>query len=169
MSTFLPLPFVLYPSRLRFTLLLLASLAFVAGGVWLVREGKSFGYLCIGLFGLCALVFAVKLHPGLSRLELRKDGFTLRSVFQTRRVPWTRVQSFAVIPFGRQRLVAWNYVPAQPGQDPARRPASLFSGYPAMLPDNYGMKPQELAALLNDLCRQYGGSGFEPPAHRQAL
>lgn len=169
MSSFVPLPLVLYPSRGRFTLLLLFSLTFVAGGVWLVRTGKPFGYLCIALFGLCALVFAVKLHPGLSYLRLQRDGFTFGNLFLTRQIPWGRVQAFGVIPFGRQRLVAWNYVPATPTAGPAISPPKRFSGYQAMLPDNYGMQPQLLADLLNDLCRQHGGSGFHPPPRRPAL
>lgn len=167
MSTFVSLPLVLYPSRWRSTLLLLISLAFVAGGIWLVQEGKPFGYVCIGLLGLGVPLSLAKLHPRVSYLELRKDGFTFRSLFRTHRVPWAQVRSFGVMPIGRERLVAWNYVPSQPVGSRSAELSRQVTGYQAMLPDSYGMRPQELADLLSDLCGQHGGSGFEPPSRRR--
>jgi len=114
------------------------------------------GYFCAAFFGVCALVFLTTLHPRAAYLHLEAGAFTFCSLFRKASVPWTDVAEFAVARVGFNYLVGWNY---RPGRCRYMRMASVskgLTGCEAALPDNYGMKPEALARLLNRLLEQHG-------------
>jgi hypothetical protein len=76
-------PTTLYPSKLKSTLLLLGSLAFVVAGIWLISIGDANGLMCVGFFGLCLLVAIIQFHPKASYLHLSAEGFTVCSLFRS--------------------------------------------------------------------------------------
>ncbi|HSS46486.1 MAG TPA: STM3941 family protein, partial [Burkholderiales bacterium] len=96
-------------------ILLAGSLAFVAAGAWLVSEKPLIGYLCVILFGLCALVFAVQLHPDSSYLTLSSEGFTFCALFRRTFVPWSQAGEFVVVNVRNHKMVGWNYAPEYQG------------------------------------------------------
>ena len=161
MTTPLPsLPLTLRPSRLRIVLLLLACLGFTAFGVFMERGGERLGYLIGGLFALGVPVFVLQLHPRAAYLLLNEEGFTYCSLFRAQAVRWMDVEGFGVIAINAFRMVAWNFVPGHPRTGRARMLSQAVSGYEAALPDTYGLKPRELAYLLDALRQRWG----EPPA-----
>ena len=157
-----PLPLTLRPTRLRTALLLLGSLGFTALGVFMARDGEWLGYLVGGLFALGLPVFAVQLHPRAAYLLLNEEGFTYCSLFRVQNVRWADVQGFGVIAVNSFRMVAWNFVPGHPRTGQARRLSQAVSGYEAALPDTYGLKPKELANLLDGLRQRWGEASAEP-------
>lgn len=148
-------PITLRPSRAQATLLFIICLGFVVGGILMVREGELMGYFCGGFFALCLPVFALQFHPKAAYLHLASDGFTVCSLFRAHTVRWSHVREFAVILVGPNRMVAWNFTSDYPATGRARAISKSLSGYEAALPDTYGMKPQELADLMDCLRRQY--------------
>jgi hypothetical protein len=100
-------------------------------------------------------VFALQFHPKAAYLHLAADGFTICSLFRAHTVRWAQVREFAVIRVGPNRMVGWNYTPDYPGSGRARAVSKLLAGCEAALPDTYGMKPQELAKLMESLRQRY--------------
>ncbi len=124
----------------------------------MVRDGKLMGYFCGGFFALGLPVFALQFHPKAAYLHLAPDGFTFCSLFRAHTVRWTHVGEFAVICVGPNRMVAWNFTPDYPATGRARAISKSLSGYEAALPNTYGMKPHELADLLDSLRRRYAAN-----------
>ena len=73
---------VLRPRKRKWTLYLLLSLGFVAGGLMMLRDpgvDRLMAYLCIFFFGGCAVCFLLLLVPGSSFLRLdRRDSRSAR-------------------------------------------------------------------------------------------
>lgn len=139
---------VLRPSNARWLFVLLTSLVFTAIGAAMIREGQGLGWAVAGVFGLCSLAAVIVLLPGSSYLKIRRDGFVFGTMFRRHHLPWTAVGPFSVSQVGAQAMVVFDVI------DPARLPRGARlslapAGANAGLPDTYGMKPGELAAILN--------------------
>lgn len=115
----------------------------------------ALGILTCGFFGLGIPMALIQLHPKASFLHLTTDGFTMRTLFRNHTVRWVTVNEFAVIWVGSNRVVAWNYIHALRGSGRLAGMSRKMSGYEAALPDTYGMRPQDLADLLNSIRRHY--------------
>lgn len=137
-------------STRKMALLLVGSLAFVAGGGLMIRTDPATAHACIVFFGLCALVSAINLHPRSSFLEVSAEGFTFANLFRRTFVPWGHVAEFLPIAIHHNALVGWNYSPGFDGQAAARKISAALSGVEAALPDTYGMSAEKLAAVLNE-------------------
>jgi hypothetical protein len=152
------LPITFQASRSKTIVLLLTCAAFVAAGFWLWPRQPIVGELSVAFFGLGMIVFAVNLHPRSSFLTLSREGFIFASIFRAHFVPWRNVQSFAIARIGVNKMVCWNYTPEFREHAKWRQVNVAMSGAEAGLPDTYGMKPEALCALLNDLRRRHGRS-----------
>ena len=132
-------------SRLRWTLLLLSSAVFAAFGVlifFVAAGGRVAGVIIFLFFGACAGVAAFQLIVG-TQLVLAADGFTVRSMGRSVTRRWTDVENFDVFKAAAfSEIVSFRYV---------RGPQSG-------LPDTFGMKASELAALMNEWRARYTGS-----------
>src|ERR1700687_4387625 len=102
------LPVTLRSSRKKYLFLLVASLAFVAAGVWLPTEHPVVNYLGIVFCGLGAVVFCVNLLPNSSYLRLTRGGFTMCSMFRCRSIEWGHVSEFGVTRIGTRKMVGWD-------------------------------------------------------------
>jgi hypothetical protein len=154
MATNVQIPMTLWPSRKQTSLLFVICLAFVVIGTLMVRDGKPMGYFCGGFFALGLPVFAIQFHPKAAYLHLTSDGFTFCSLFRAHTVQWAHVREFAVICVGPNQMVAWNFTPDYSATGRARAISKGLLGYEAALPNTYGMKPQELAELMESLRQQ---------------
>ncbi|MBL8838468.1 MAG: hypothetical protein JNL66_19610 [Alphaproteobacteria bacterium] len=139
---------VLRPSNAKWLLMLAASVVFTAIGAAMIREGQGAGWFVAGFFGLCALAAVIVLLPGSSYLKIRRDGFVFGTMFRRHHLPWTAVGPFGISQVGMQPMVVFDIL------DPARLPRAArlnmgVAGANAGLPDTYGMKAGELAAILN--------------------
>ena len=146
---------VLRPRPWKWLGILLLSLAFCVVAVLMLRDGRLAGWFCLALFGLGALVAAVAVLPGANYLRLDEDGFTFSSLFRVHRVGWAQVSHFGVAQVGPNRLVGWHY---RPGCEPPGRGVRLslaLGGCQAALPENYGLRAEELAQRLERLRQEY--------------
>lgn len=147
------LPLTLHPSRLKWTLMLLGSLAAVVIAVFMLRHAKTtaiWDVCTIVLFGLGVLIAFVNLMPGASYLQLGREGFEMSSLYRKHRVAWSDVAGFGVmsLPTAGRKMVGWNYLPGR-GKPSRLRQFNLERfGYEAALPDTYGMEIVDLVALL---------------------
>ena len=151
----LQIPVTLRPSRGKTLLLVLGCAVFVGGSILLIHRDPLDGYLGTAFFGLGLLVFAVQLLPNATYLHLATEGFTYCTLFRAFTVPWIWVDHFGILKIHSSRLVAWNYVPTLPTLSRARKLSKETRGFHAALPNSYGLKPQELADLLNALVERY--------------
>ena len=127
----------------------------------MAQSGETMGYWSAAFFGVCLLVFLIQLHPRSAYLRLEPDSFTFCSLFRKHSVPWTDVAEFALARQGFNRVVGWNYRAGRCRYMRAASVAKAITGCEGALPDNYGMKPEVLAELLNRLLEQHGTVNVE--------
>jgi len=165
----------LRPSRAKQAIMLIVSGLFVLGGIFtLDHEAKTSdawtAYGSIIFFGLCSLVSAIQLLPGSSFLKIRKEGFEFRALWRETSCSWSDVEKFGVAEFTtyhagipqKHRMVGFrlSHSSHRPSKHlRLRRLSEALVGYEAALPDNYGMKHEELASLMNQKKMEYGGQG----------
>lgn len=117
----------------------------------MIRNGEGWkGWLAAVFFGICTLAFLITLIPGSSYLKLNTENFEVCSLFRKHEVRWDSVSEFGVFrlePGGT--FVGYNFRPGAEHPSGIRRFNQGLSGYEAGLPDTYGMKPDELAEVLN--------------------
>jgi hypothetical protein len=139
--------------------MLLGSLLFVAGGVWIAPREPLTGYSCIIFFGLCAVIGAINLHPKSSYLVLTHEGFTFSSLFRKTFVPWSKVQSILPVRVALTQMVGLNFTPEfWTSAKTVRKVNTALSGAEGALPDTYGMSATDLSALMNELWVRYGST-----------
>ena len=149
----------LHTSKAKSLLLLLASLLFTVGGVFMARDGELTGHVGYVFFGLCSLAYVVQLITGGGYLKLKEDEFEFFSGFGRKQcVSWDDVDGFGVAVVRNlsryyvppTRLVGWNYKQGVDVSKFGRVTSKTLSGREACLPDTYGMKLEELVSLLNE-------------------
>lgn len=155
---------VLRPSPARHLGLLAISIAFVAIGVMMIRDGRWEGWLTAGFFGLGIVAFGGNLIPGASRLVLEADGFRYRNLFRGGGERWRDIAGFRVVSAGATTLVGWDYVDGHTGQRLGRKISKRLGGAEAALPDTYGHSAASLASLMEQWRLQAvaGSTGVRP-------
>jgi hypothetical protein len=142
---------VLRPSKKRAALNLFVCLGFVIVGAILARhEARIIGWLSVLFFGLCTAVFVLQFLPNASYLRIRRDGFRFCSLFrQSPLILWRDVSDFRVarVPPTGHRIVVFDWQ-AAPNRNVRRINRHLVDASDG-LPDSYGLRPEELADLLN--------------------
>jgi hypothetical protein len=159
---------VLHPSPVRWLGLLVASVAFVAAGIWIVSRGDAprwAGWTSIFFFGLGVPVSLFQFLPGACELRIDREGFTIRQMYRSHRVLWSELTEIGV-GGPRGKMVVFNYAPGKTKGRRLRSMARALSGSEGGLPDTYGMRAEELAWLLEDR-RRAGAEGGPPPAARR--
>ena len=140
----------LRPSRLKYLVILIVCAGFVVSGTLNLSKSSLIGWAEIFFFGSNVIVFGVLLLPGSAYLKLDPTGFTIGSLFRTRKLGWHEVDAFRVGTDRRRKLVVFNFSKLHRGQQFARKFASTISGYEAGLTDTYGLSAEELAATMNE-------------------
>jgi hypothetical protein len=142
-------PVVLRPSKRKQLGLMALSVALAFSGALAGASGEAVGWAATAFFGLCAIVAGVTLLPGASYLRLEREGFVTCSLFRAGGLQqWDEVTGFRVYSTpGGAGHVGFDFSPdAQPrGSQIARR----LAGVGGAVPDTYGLRPEELAELLN--------------------
>jgi hypothetical protein len=148
---------ILRPQKNYTWILILFALFFVAFGLWSIRQYNAVSawpltVACV----LLVLILLLWLLPGSSYLQLDEKGLRIRHLFKTHRYCWGDIQKF----WADRRVTGQIGV------------YYMLNGKRVMqvhyLPDNYGMKPRELAILLNQWRRHISESLDEdqPPANK---
>jgi hypothetical protein len=144
---------ILRPS-LRDTLTLVAmGVACTVISMHLIVSGRTDLWFAGVVFGVCTVVFLILLLPNNSYLMLRPEGFTIRSLYCEHTMSWREMQRFGVYRVGlfwSAAYVGFTLTPAAAAQRRVRTRVSRFIiGYEGGLPNNFGMKAEALAALMN--------------------
>jgi hypothetical protein len=135
-------------------LLFLVCLAFVAGGVLMIRDG-----LCAGFFGLCLPVFLIQLYPKSSFLTVSEEGIEFCSLFRSHRLRWSDISEFGTYTIRQHglpvsRMVGFNYSAQYQRASKARAFSKALAGFEGGLPDTYGFRAEELVQILSDFHRE---------------
>jgi len=144
---------VLRSSKRRLALYLLVCVAFVTFSVLQVTRHQAhvIDWVCAVFFAVGATVFTVQILPGASYLTISSDGFYFCSFFRRKPlIRWEEVAGFRVVrvPPSGHGLVAFERHMAEEGR--VRRINRFLVGATDCLPDSYGLRPEELAELLNE-------------------
>jgi hypothetical protein len=142
---------LLRPSRGKLIGFLFLCLGFVGCGDWLLTQGSvAFGWLCIGVFAIAAIIFALQLRPGASYLRLNHDGFEFSYAFRkSGLIRWRDVSEFraGLVPPCHSMVV---YDSTQKSKPLLKDINRGLVGASDALPDTYGMKAEDLAKLMNE-------------------
>ena len=158
-------PLKLYPKRSSAIWLLLACSVFVTIGVKLGLSGEWPGYLCAAFFGLGIPVAVIQMLPGSTFLVIDAEGITFANLFRQTSLPWSVFDTFFVVTLSQtgvkvREMVGFNFVPTYDRAKLGRAVAKALSKCEGALPDTYGKKAEELAAILN--ARLQAARGNEP-------
>ncbi len=149
------LPITLYPSKLKNILLLAVCLAFVSIIIYVNNTQEFVYWVSLILFGLGAIVFLIQIiFPNSSYLKITEKGIEIRSLFKSSFMPWKIIEGFELglipIRFRRKKMIMINFDKTYNKQNFGRELAKSMTEFEGGLPDNYGMKHEELINLLND-------------------
>ena len=125
-----------------------------ASGIVMVAGGAWAGWFLVVVFVPCAIVLGMSLRPSANELHLDSAGYTLRSTFRSRTVPWSQVERIGTVEGVRFPKVAIRLTAAAIADDPeASAVAQALGGYHRTLPLSYALEAGELAAIM----RSYAG------------
>jgi len=144
---------------------LAGSLLLVVVSIFALRRDPLFAWMGIAFFGLGVVVFALQMHPSASYLTLGADGFTWCALFRRRFVPWSEVEEFAVVGTRKHR-VGWRATGDHRRAGVSRMIANDLKCLDAGFPETYGMKPAELAAMMNERLRTTRAQSGFPSTNR---
>ena len=112
-----PHPLVIPLSKTKIFLLLLGSIAFVAGGLWLWSHAEEIRYrnplyiraaagAAVGFFGLCGVFGLFKLFDSAPGLIVDDEGIIDNSsALAAGRIPWSDIRGFEIRTVQNQRLL----------------------------------------------------------------
>jgi hypothetical protein len=150
---------VLHPNKTKWLLVLLGLAAFLLGFVSMIQDGgparsapfgdaRFWGWVGVVICGICLPTSLLQLFRG--RLVLAPDGFTMWTLAGQRNIRWSDVASFEAVEFHPLVwLVHFDYVPDYSRQRQRRALSWSIITNENALPDTYGMKADDLAALMN--------------------
>ncbi|MHC4500212.1 MAG: PH domain-containing protein [Planctomycetota bacterium] len=109
------------------------------------------------------------LLPGSTYLRITEEGLTISNLFRKRLFPWDVIDEFRVVELKRRgvnvgKIVGFNFVQSYDRFAAGRRLARAINQCEVALPDDYGMKVEELAELLNSKLQEYRETNAQPIA-----
>ncbi|MEM6687019.1 MAG: STM3941 family protein [Bacteroidota bacterium] len=146
---------ILYPSKVKSSMLVIISLIFTLGGAFMIAAGDTIGWLVSGFFGICLVVAIVGMFPKANYLKLHKSGFELCSLFRKTKYQWEDVHMFKVKKMYVNTMVMFNFSEQFQQHITMRKVNTKLSGSEGALPDTYGLTAKELASLLNTYQQTY--------------
>lgn len=130
------------------TWLIVGVLLFGGGGAPLIQEQPIIGCISvvIGALYLGALMWTA--FSPRSRLRLSPDGFTFGSMRRISTYRWSDVAAFFPLRVAGNDRVCFTFSKEFGGETKLRRINQDFGGFDRFLPNDYGMKADQLADLL---------------------
>lgn len=145
-----PGPVVLYPSRDRYTFLMLGCLIFILlGGANVGLGHPALGWFLIASSGLGFVLFASTLLPGAYAFKLDRAGFEFTIWFRRGKVRWQDAADFTVVAASSTMMVVFNHAGRKVGPLNGVMERALAKGRNALVPDTYGLRAEDLAELLS--------------------
>lgn len=152
----------LKPDRLRWLLVFLISVGFVAIAIWIgpAKEPMLF-WGGGGFFVLCALVAAPLMFGVGSSLSLDAKGFTCRTLFSSFRREWRGCSAFYPVRIGFRQFVGFTTQQDEAAHPNLAAANRAMIGASGMLPDTFGLSADDLADLLNRYRGRAAGIGHD--------
>ena len=156
----LPESTTLYPSKIFWALIILASIGFIALGIYLIGSdyvipvrgvstipGTLFGQILCVIFSLVIFSSVLILWPGSSWLKIGPDRIRHQVIFRKFHYRWSDINRFGI------------WIAQDPGLPSTTKYVSFW-----MKPDDqmrslsecYGKKPEELVEILESYRNRYG-------------
>lgn len=144
----LPNKMTLKPSKLKWAVMLLIAVGFVAAFVFVIPrdDDPTMWWLSVVFFSICALASLPGVF-GVGGLALDQEGFTIMHWGSNTRRTWRECSEFSVL-----RMRGGRFVGFSSETDASKAAAGLarsLVGETGMLPDKYGMSAKALAELMN--------------------
>jgi hypothetical protein len=79
-------------SRRKYLRMLIGSMGFVGGGIWMVIDGVLLGWICILFFGFCSLSFIWQIADPRPRLIIDEQGVLDRTL-GVGRIAWSDIKA----------------------------------------------------------------------------
>ncbi len=143
-------------SRKKATLALFLSIGFVVLGLFMISEGKWFGWLTVGFFGLGIPASLFMLGPNGIFLKLDKSGIEMRTAFKPTKLKWADVESFYVGKIYNNKMIGISYSSSFKKMETGRNVASVLSGMEGALPNSFKNSPEEICEKLNLWKKRFG-------------
>lgn len=149
-----PLPFTLYSKKSKSLVLLFACIAFMAGSIMIINEGRIIGWVGAVFFGLCIPLLAIQLYSGRSFLTVSEDGIEFCSLLRRCKLRWSdisKIGTYTIKHHGMPiiTLVGINFSDEYRLSSRMRAVSKALAGFEDGLPDTYGLRADELAYLLS--------------------
>jgi hypothetical protein len=155
-------PIKLRPNLMRPVLLVGGCLLCIGINMWASRVDHTSPLMGTVVLLVVALYFAIELLPSQRGLELSSTGLRVVVPFSAVEVGWRDIAEAGVGVYGRSNVVLLKFTTgASATMSPLTtltfrrysmtRVGKAWDGWDAALPDNYGMKAEELADLINRL------------------
>jgi hypothetical protein len=156
---------VLRPSKRKWTLILLGCVALDSGALWLIRTGAPLEappfpigdatlwvWFGVVLFAVGIPMSLVVMFSGRYYLELTREGFTIGDLVRPRSFRWLAVGPFDVEKRITPQGIVYRKVVRFEGVSTALEGLGKVTELMkplGQLPDTYGMRAEDLAALMN--------------------
>ena len=155
---------VLYPKRRLGRLVLFIFLWLV-----LIPMSSRTRHFSSGMITfVCAvgvITSALSLVPGATWLKLDSQGFTVRKWFREDTYRWADIKDFRLITYRYMGIIPFRRsvgFTLSGKRNVVMRVAGALARFDRLLPDNFGMKPRDLMALL-ELCRREAVAAVADP------
>ncbi|MCU1230165.1 MAG: hypothetical protein JWO97_3049 [Acidobacteria bacterium] len=136
----------LYPSKVKWTLMLLFFSAAIGVGVVMIRQGEPIGWLMVLFFGLGIAASLLQFTGRGNYLQLEPDSFTIGTTWRKTAIAWRDVEEFRTVKIRRSRFVG--YLLRGEAASRLARANRVMAGVDGMLPDNFGIAVDELRAIF---------------------
>lgn len=135
-------------SRKKAVLLLLASVAMVWLGIWLLSEATVLGWVTVGFFSLGVPASLVMMLPNSTYLRLDEEGFEMGSFVTKQKYKWTDVAYFQLGSISGNRMIAIVFRPEYKPLRLVRRIVGTLSGMEAAIPNHYNAPLEQVLEAL---------------------
>lgn len=142
-------------SKKKAFLLLLGSLAFVAGGVSMTSEYPLLGWLGAGFFGLGIPASLLMMLSNAMFLRLDSEGFEMGSMFGSQKILWSEVDGFRISSIRGANMIEILFNENYSRQKIGRAVSSTISGMESAIANVYNAPLGEVLATLNSWKARY--------------
>ena len=151
-------PLIIPGSRKKAALVLVAAIALVAVGVFLLHIGHFWGWVMIGFFSLGIPVAIYMMLPGRNSLRLDRDGLHMDALVKPLKLRWSEVDEFYLATLHGNKMIGIRYSSSYGQLRLARQVAWRLSGMEGALPNQFVLPPEEVCETLNRWRAKFGVS-----------
>jgi len=138
------------------TWLIVGALFFGGVGTVIVSRHQLSGWLGVAIGMVFFIVLLWTVFSPHSRLRLSVEGFSFGSMRRVSAYHWSDVAAFFPCRFAGRTWVCFRFSPYFTGERKVRRINQDSEGFDRFLPNDYGMRPVELAQLLEGWRLRHG-------------